>query len=148
MELAPALPGDIKYLPVSGEGYVIQDSSYLAHHGDISLTVAWRGLRGVLAEGELVWLKATGRGGIWVNGYGAILEKVLQSGETMTIDNFHFVALNERARWRIRKFGGWKTFFFGGEGIVADVEGPARILVQTRIMPPFAQALRKFIKTR
>lgn len=33
VEFAPSLPGDIKYLPVSGEGYVIQDSSYLAHHG-------------------------------------------------------------------------------------------------------------------
>ena len=148
LELAPSLPGDIKYLPVSDEGYIVQDSSYLAHHGDINLTVAWRGLKGLLAEGELVWLKATGRGGIWINSYGGIVEHELKPGEKMIVDNFHFVALNEKAKWKVKKFGGWKTFLFGGEGIVMEVEGPAKLILQTRILPPLASALRRFLKTR
>jgi uncharacterized protein (TIGR00266 family) len=148
VKLAPSLPGDIKYLPLTGEGYVIQDSSYLAHHGDVKLSVAWRGLKGMFAEGELIWLKVTGTGGVWVNGYGGLIEEELEPGSKLTVDNFHFVALNERARWRIRKFGGWKTFFFGGEGIVAEVEGPARLVLQSRTLPPFVQEIRKFFKTR
>jgi uncharacterized protein (TIGR00266 family) len=146
--LAPTLPGDIKYLPLDGKSYIVQDASYLAHHGDVALDVAWRGLRGLLTEGELVWLRVSGRGGVWINSYGAMLEYELKPGERMTVDNFHFVAMDEGARWRVTKFGGWKSTILGGEGLVAEVEGPAHLILQTRTMPPFAQYLRKFFRTR
>ena len=142
---APPLPGDIMYLELRGDEYVIQDTSYLAHHGDVDLGVAWRGLRGLLAEGELVWFKASGYGGVWVNAYGGIKEIELKPGERMIIDNFHFVALSGETRWRIRKFGGWKSFFFGGEGLVVEVEGPGKVYIQTRILPAFARLLRRFL---
>lgn len=29
--LAPSLPGDIRYIPLEGNSYVVQDGSYLAH---------------------------------------------------------------------------------------------------------------------
>jgi uncharacterized protein (AIM24 family) len=31
--------------------------------------VGWRGLKDLIAEGELVWLKAEGRGLVFVNAY-------------------------------------------------------------------------------
>lgn len=63
-------------------------------------------------------------------------QEELEPSSKLTVDNFHFVALNERAKWRIRKFGEWKTFFFGGEGMVAEVEGPAKLVLQSRTLPP------------
>lgn len=42
VKLAPSLPGDIKYLQLTGEGYIIQDFSYLVHHEDVKLSVTWR----------------------------------------------------------------------------------------------------------
>ena len=141
---APDVPGDIAYIELSGEPGILQDSSYLAHHGDISISVAWRGFRGVLAQGEFVWLKAEGRGGLWVNSFGAIEEVDVKPGEKIIIDNMHFVAMPASTRYRIRKFGGLKTFVFGGEGIVVEIEGPAKVYVQTRILPPFAYQLRRY----
>jgi len=143
---APSIPGDIMYMELSDEGLVVQDTSYLAHHGDIGLSIAWRGLRGFLAEGELFWLKVAGRGGVWINSYGSIDKLELKPGERVIIDNFHFVALTEGTKWRIRKFGGWKSFIFGGEGLVVEVEGPGTVYVQSRILPTFAKLVRKYMR--
>jgi uncharacterized protein (TIGR00266 family) len=143
---APPLPGDITYVPLTNNALIIQDTSYLAHHGNVKLTTAWRGLRGVLTEGSLVWLKAEGQGGVWLNSYGGIERVDILPGEKIIVDNFHFVAMSDGMKWHIRKFGGIKSFILGGEGIVAEVEGPGTIYVQTRSLPPFADMLRKFIK--
>lgn len=143
---APGVPGDIKYVPLRGQSLIVQDTSYLAHHGDVSLGVAWRGFKGLLAEGSLVWFKAEGIGGVWINSYGAVEEIKLEPGERMTIDNFHFVAMDSTVSWRVRKFGGIKSFIFGGEGVVIEIAGPGRVYVQTRTLPPLAALLRRYIK--
>ena len=143
---APGVPGDIKYIPLEGRSLIIQDTSYLAHHGDVDLGVAWRGFRGLLAEGSLVWFKTSGYGGVWINSYGAMEEVTLGPGERMTVDNFHFVAMDDTISWRVRKFGGIKSFIFGGEGVVIEIEGPGRVYLQTRTLPPLAAVLRKFIR--
>ena len=142
---APTLPGDIRYIPLHGDSWIVQDMSYLAHHGDVDVSIAWRGLRGVLAEGELFWLRLSGHGGVWVNAYGGLEELKVPAGEVVTIDNFHFVAMPETVDYRIRKFGGWKSFLLGGEGLVFDVRGPAVVYLQTRILLPFARLMKKFI---
>lgn len=144
----PGVPGDISSIELKGDSWVIQDTSYLAHYGDINVSVAWRGLKGFFTEGELVWLKAEGTGTVWINSYGAIKTVEVPAGERVIIDNMHFVAMPSRTKYRIRKFGGLKTFFFGGEGLVVEVEGPARVLVQTRILPPFASLLARFLPKR
>lgn len=130
--LAPRWPGHIKYVPIAGRGIVITDLSYLAHHGNIDQSVVWRGLKGLVAEREMFWLKLSGLGGVWITSYGYLVERELKPGEVITVDNLHFVAMDEGMKWRIRKFGGFKSFLFGGEGLVMEVEGPGRIYLQTR----------------
>jgi len=143
--IAPPVVGDIAAVPLDGGSLVIQDSSYLAHIGDIRVSVAWRGLSGLLAEGELVWVKAEGRGTVFINSFGAIDLVDLKAGERVTIDNGHMVAMDGTVKYRIRKFGGWKTFFLGGEGLVVEAEGPGRVWVQTRNLPAFAGLLARFL---
>jgi uncharacterized protein (TIGR00266 family) len=144
---APSLPGDIEYVKLNGR-LIVQDMSYIASHGNVDISVAWRGFKGLLAEGELVWLKLDGFGGVWVNSYGGIEKIDLKPGEKLVLDNFHFVAMDDTIRYRITKFGGIKSFILGGEGIVAELEGPGRILIQSRSLPPFAQLLAKLIGRR
>jgi len=144
---APSLPGDIQYRELDGK-LIIQDFSYLAHHGDIKVSVEWRGFKGLLAEGELVWLKVEGRGGVWINAYGGMEVLDLKEGEKVTVDNFHFVAMDPSVKYSIKKFGGWKSFFLGGEGIVAELRGPGRVYLQTRSLPPFINFIRKFLPSR
>lgn len=146
--LAPSLPGDIKYIKLEGNSISVQDMAYLAHHGDVTVETAFRGFRGLLAEGEVFWLKISGNGGVWVGGYGGIDEIVLEPGQKVIIDNFHSIAIEDAVKWKIRKFGGWKTFFLGGEGLVIDATGPGRIYIQSRIIPQFARILMKFLPSK
>ncbi len=141
---APSLPGDIKAIELHGDAWVLHDRSYLAHSGSIDLSVAWRGFRGLLTQGELVWLKASGTGTLWVNSFGAIKEVRVEANQRIIIDNMHFVAMPANTRYTIRKFGGLKTFILGGEGIVVEIYGPARVYVQTRNLPALAGELLRF----
>ncbi len=145
--LSPPLPGDIKYIKLENTEFHVQDFAYLAHHGDISVGTKFKGFKGILAGGGGVfWLKLEGTGGVWISGYGGIDEIELEPGEKMIIDNFHALALEKTVKWKIRKFGGFKTFLFGGEGLVLEAEGPGRVYVQTRTLPSLAELLRRYIK--
>ncbi len=132
--IAPKFPGDISYFQLDGSNpLIIADTSYLASHGNVSISVAWRGFKGLLAGGGgLVWLKAEGVGGVWVSSYGGIERIDLAPGERTIIDNFHFVAMTQSVRWKVRKFGGLKSAILGGEGLVMEVEGPGTVYVSTR----------------
>ncbi|MCE4617678.1 MAG: TIGR00266 family protein [Desulfurococcales archaeon] len=141
----PPVPGDIKEIKLSGESWIVQDTSYLAHTGNINVGVAWRGMKGLFAEGELVWLKLEGTGTVWVNSYGAIETIQVPAGDTVIVDNMHFVAMPSTTNYEITKFGGLKSFLLGGEGIVAKVYGPTTLLVQTRVLPPLARLLQKYL---
>ncbi|KSW11454.1 hypothetical protein CF15_00950 [Pyrodictium occultum] len=133
--LVPNLPGDIEALELRGDEWVVQDTSYLAHHGDLKVSARFRGIRGLVAEGELFWLSVRGTGTLWVNSYGAIDRVEVPAGERITVDNYHFVAMPADTEYRVRKLGGMKTLFFGGEGLVIEVEGPAVLYLQTRTLP-------------
>ncbi|MCX8205121.1 MAG: TIGR00266 family protein [Candidatus Nezhaarchaeota archaeon] len=148
--LAPSVPGDIHYYELRGDGLVVQDYSYLAHHGDVDYELKWRGLRGLLAEPKsgLVWLRVYGRGGVWLNSYGAIEARELSPGEEVVVDNAHLVAIQDATELSVIKFGGWKSFLFGGEGFVVKVRGPGKVLLQTRTLPALAEALSRFLPSR
>ena len=144
--LVSKTPGDIEAIDLSNDEWYVQDASYLAHYGDIKITTKMLGVKGLFAEGELFWLKVSGTGTVWVNSFGAIEVVEVRPGETITVNNYHLVAMPSSTEYRIRKFGGkWKSFLFGGEGIVLEVQGPTRLLVQTRILPPLAQLIAKFL---
>ena len=131
--LSPPVPGDVMYIPLNGtSGVIVNDRCYLADHGNLKHEIVWRGLRGVFGRGGLVWLHFKGIGGLWVNAYGAIVEKEVKAGEKLTIDNVHLVAMDDSLDYEIRKFGGMKSFILGGEGFVFSVKGEGRIFLQTR----------------
>ncbi len=143
--LAPGVPGDIEAVEIDGE-WIVQDTSYLAHYGDVRVSAKFAGFKGLIAEGELFWVKVEGRGIVWLSSYGGIEAVEVAAGERLIVDNYHLVALPADARFEIRKFGGLKTFLFGGEGFVVEVEGPAKIYIQTRILPPLARLVARYIR--
>ena len=144
--LTPSLPGQIAYVELKGEEWIIQDYSYFAHHGDVKIDLAWKGKKGI-ALGDLVWLKVSGKGGVWVSAYGDVMWVEIPKGEETIIDNMHFVAIPESAKWEVTKLN-LKTFLLGGEGYAIKVKGPTKVLIQTRILPPLAKALARFMPSQ
>jgi uncharacterized protein (TIGR00266 family) len=134
--VAPALPGDMIAFDLNQE-LLIQSGSYLASGLDIDLDTSWGGAKSFFASEGLFLLKANGRGKILLSSYGAIHQKDLKSGERYTVDTGHLVAFSSGIGFRVRKVGGWKSTFFSGEGLVVDLTGPGRILMQSRSTDQF-----------
>jgi uncharacterized protein (TIGR00266 family) len=137
--------GDIRVIDVSRQPMILQSGAYLASAPNVNLDTKWQGLKGFLSEKDFVMLHASGPGNIWVSSFGGIIEMNLQPGETLSVDTGHLVAFPDNIQFSIRKVGGWKSTFLSGEGLVTDIVGPGKILMQTRHLPAFVRALVPFL---
>ncbi len=143
--LAPAIPGDVHVLELSDEGYIVQSGAYLASTPGIEVDTKWQGFRGLLAEGDLFMLHISGSGKLFVAALGALEERELAPGERLTVDNGHLVAWGEGMRYDVRKVGGLKSLVASGEGLVVDIEGPGKVVLQTRNPSAFINWLLPFL---
>ena len=135
--VAPALPGDLLALDLSQERVMVQSGSYVASELDIELDTKWSGAKTFFASEGLIMLRTSGTGKLLVSSYGAIHEMTLGPGETHTVDTGHLVAFTEGIGFRVRKVGGLKSTLFSGEGLVVDLTGPGRVLLQSRSTDQF-----------
>ncbi|MUG96925.1 TIGR00266 family protein [Scytonema sp. UIC 10036] len=135
--VAPSLPGDLTTLDVT-EPMLVQSGAYVASDMSVEVDSKWGGSKSFFgAGGGLFMLRAQGQGQMVVSSYGAIHEITLEAGQSYTLDTGHLVALPESMSFKIRSIGGIKTFLFSGEGLVADLTGPGKFLVQTRSQDQF-----------
>lgn len=130
--LAPTLPGDIFYTELNNQTYLVQSGSFLASSESITTDTKWSGAKTFFGGEGLIMLRCTGVGGILLSSYGAIHEMILAPGEMYTVDTGHLVAFEENVGFQVRSIGGMKTTLLGGEGLVVDLTGPGKILLQTR----------------
>jgi len=135
--LAPTLPGDISTLTLANETYLVQSGSFLASSEGVQTDTKWSGARTFFGGEGLIMLRCSGSGTLILSSYGAIHELLLAAGETYTVDTGHLVAFNEGVGFRVRTVGGLKSTLLGGEGLVVDLTGPGKVLIQTRSMGAF-----------
>lgn len=125
--------GDIIHIEVKpGSGFIVQSGSYVASSPDVLLDTQWQGFTKGLFGSEFFMLKAAGQGDLFLNAYGGIIQKEIASGEKIMIDNYHLVALSDKAAYRVTKVGGMKTTILGGEGLVTEITGPGSLYFQTK----------------
>ncbi len=130
--LAPPLPGDMLVRSLQGETLHIQSGSFVASSEGVDLDTKWTGAQTFFAREGLIMLKASGTGTLILCSYGAIHEKELAAGQVHTVDTGHLVAFSEGMGFKVRPVGGIKSTLFSGEGLVVDLTGPGKILLQTR----------------
>jgi uncharacterized protein (TIGR00266 family) len=135
--VSPALPGDLLALDLQAERVMVQSGSYVASELDIEVETKWSGAKTFFASEGLIMLRISGTGTILVSSYGAIDEMMLAAGETHTVDTGHLVAFSEGIGFKVRKVGGLKSTLFSGEGLVVDLTGPGRVLLQSRSTDQF-----------
>jgi uncharacterized protein (TIGR00266 family) len=135
--VAPALPGDLFTLHLDNESLMIQSGSYVASELAVAIDTKWGGAKTFFAAEGLIMLHASGTGQILLSSYGAIHELNLAPGQQMTVDTGHLVAFNEAMGFQVRRIGGVKSTLFSGEGLVVDLTGPGRVLMQTRSADAF-----------
>jgi uncharacterized protein (TIGR00266 family) len=135
--VAPALPGDLYSIGLENENLMVQSGSYVASELGIELDTKWTGAKTFFASEGLTMLRAFGTGKLLLSSYGAIHEINLEAGVTHTVDTGHLVAFTEGMSFEVRKIGGVKSTLFSGEGLVVDLAGPGRVLMQTRSTDAF-----------
>jgi uncharacterized protein (TIGR00266 family) len=135
--VSPALPGDLLALDLQAERVMVQSGSYVASELDIEVETKWSGAKTFFASEGLIMLRISGTGKMLVSSYGAIHEMMLAAGETHTVDTGHLVAFSEGIGFKVRKVGGLKSTLFSGEGLVVDLTGPGRVLLQSRSTDQF-----------
>jgi uncharacterized protein (TIGR00266 family) len=135
--VAPALPGDLYIAELQGESLMVQSGSYVASSEDVSVDTKWGGAKTFFASEGLIMLRVSGQGKAILSSYGAIHEINLGAGERYTIDTGHLVAFSENMGFNVRSIGGLKSTLFSGEGLVVDMTGPGRVLLQTRSTDAF-----------
>lgn len=130
--LAPALPGDMRVLELGGGDFLLQSGAYIASEAGLTTDTSWGGARGFFGSGSLILLRVSGQGKLLIGCYGAMEPRVLQAGETYTVDTGHIVGFDASINFSVRKVGSWKSTLLGGEGLVCELTGPGRLLMQTR----------------
>jgi uncharacterized protein (TIGR00266 family) len=114
----------------------------------IGVDTKFGGARTFFASEGLFLLKCSGTGTLIVSSYGAIHERELTAGETFTVDTGHLVAFPENIGFSVRAVGGIKSTLFSGEGLVVDLAGAGRILMQTRSSDAFLTWLMPQVQRR
>lgn len=138
---APALSGDIYALKLDGNEMLVQSGSYLVGEQDVAVDTKWGGAKTFFAGEGLFMLKLSGKGEVFVASYGAIHEQELKEGEKLIIDTGHVVGFDASMNYEIKRIGNWKSTFLSGEGLVVELTGPGKVLLQTRSFEAFMSYL-------
>jgi uncharacterized protein (TIGR00266 family) len=135
--LAPALPGDIAVIEMTGETIMVQSGSYLASSVGIEVDTKWGGAKTFFGSEGLIMLKLSGKGTLIVSSYGAIHPLDLGPGDVRIIDTGHLVTFEEHIGFEVKKVKGWKSTLFSGEGLVVELTGPGKATLQSRSQDSF-----------
>lgn len=146
--LAPAQPGDLLPIHLDGQqSYILQKDGFLAASEGVTISTTAQNLAGGLFGGEGFFvLKASGRGMLFAESYGAIHELEVPAGQEMIVDNGHLVAWPETMGYHIEKASsGWISSFTSGEGLVCRFRGPGKIYIQSRNPTAFGSWVRPLL---
>jgi uncharacterized protein (TIGR00266 family) len=129
---APSLPGDLFAVELSNQTMFAQSGAYVAASPEIAVDTKWGGAKTFISKEGFFLLKLSGTGRLFLSSYGAIHEKPLAAGEKYIVDTGHVVAFDESVKYEVKRVGGLKSTLFSGEGLVCELTGPGRLLLQTR----------------
>ena len=144
--LAPGMPGDIAGIEMQNQTFMVQSSSYLAGDTNLQVETKFGGAKSFFGGEGLFVLQVMGSGLLLVSSFGAIHRKTLRPGEMYVVDTGHLVAWEGQMQYNLRKAAkaGFFRSMLGGEGMVAEFQGPGEILIQTRNLAAFAGLLKPF----
>jgi len=135
--IAPSAPGDMTHVFLDNDTIFLQNSAYVASGVDVAVETKWQGLtKGFFSGENLFLIRCSGKGDLWFNTYGAMLE--IDVAGDYVVDTGNIVAFTEGLDYDITKVGGYKSLFFSGEGFVCRFSGQGKVWIQTRGVDAFA----------
>lgn len=148
---ASCFPGKIIPIELNGSNSIIgQKSSFLTSEDTVDINMYFKKKLGAgLFGGEgFILEKFTGKGMLFLEIDGDIIEYDLQPGEKLLVDQGHIAAMDEQVQFDIERIKGVKNILFGGEGLFfAKLVGPGKVWLQTMPITKLASAIIPYIPT-
>ena len=148
---ASSFPGSIKAFEVGpGRDYIFQKKTFLAGEKGIDISVHFQKkfASGLFGGEGFILQKISGRGIVFAEFDGHVVEYDLKRGQQIVIDTGYLAAMDATCQIDIQTVPGVKNVVFGGEGIFHTVvTGPGRIWLQTMPIYNVAGAIRPYIPT-
>ncbi|MBR1724654.1 MAG: TIGR00266 family protein [Ruminococcus sp.] len=148
--MASAFPGDIKAIDVSAGPIVAQKSAFIASESGVNMEMFFQKKLGAgFFGGEgFIMQKFSGRGVVFLEFDGSIVEMTLAQGQTLVLDTGALAAMDATCSVDIEMVAGVKNMFFGGEGFFnTKVTGPGRIWLQSMPVSSLAAVIKPYIPT-
>ncbi|MBY0424472.1 MAG: TIGR00266 family protein, partial [Cytophagales bacterium] len=86
--------------------------------------------------------QCTGAGDLWFNSFGGVIE--IDVKDSYVVDTGNIVAFTGTLSYSIMRFGGYKSLFFSGEGLVCKFQGEGKVWIQTRKIGPLTSWAHPF----
>lgn len=132
---ASSFPGSVKAFEIApGQEMIFQKSAFLAGEAGVELSISFskRFSSGLFGGEGFILQKASGRGIVFAEFDGHVVEYVLQPGQQIVVDTGHLAAMTAGCNMEIRSVPGVKNMLFGGEGVFNTViTGPGKVWLQT-----------------
>ena len=139
---SPAQPGTLIQRTLRGDSITLTAGSFMGCTPGVTLRTRFGGLRAMFSGEGLFFIECSGKGELFFNSYGAIIEREVDG--TLLVDTGHVVAWEPGLRYSIRGVGGLKSTLLSGEGLVMNFSGSGKVYLQTRTMGGLASWLTPF----
>ena len=139
---SPNRPGTVLQRTLAGDSLILTAGSFMACTPDIKLSTRFGGLRGIFSGEGAFFIECSGRGELFFNSFGAIMEKDVEG--SLIVDTGNVVAWEPTLSYSIKGVGGLKSTMLSGEGLVMSFTGSGKIYLQTRTMDGLSGWLTSF----
>lgn len=148
--LTPPFPGDLMHLPViPGKGWTLFSGAFVASTTNLVTNTSFQGLKKGFFSGERAFVMTVDAqqdpGDLFIGSYGSFFEINLEPGQVFNCDNGHLVAMESSIGYDIKRVGNWKSTLFSGEGLITEMRGPGRLIMQSRNAHEFAMWIYKYL---
>lgn len=136
-----SFPGEILAVEVSEKPIIAQKSAFLAREDTVKMSIHFQRKLGTgLFGGEgFIMQKFEGRGYVFLEIDGTLIEYDLEPGQTMILDTGYLAAMESTVNMEVITVKGVGNVLFGGEGLFnTKVTGPGKIWIQS--MPKYKLA--------
>lgn len=150
---ASTVPGSVVPIDMSEHpnGFILQKGAFLCAEDSINTSVTFsKKLSAGLFGGEgFILQKAEGKGMLFLEVDGDVIEKELGAGEVLKVDTGNVVAFDNNISYEIETVKGLGNIFLGGEGLfLTRLVGPGKILLQSQNFADFAHKIIPYIPQR
>ena len=143
---ASTVPGSVIPIDMNNHpnGFIMQKGAFLCAENGVNTSVAFskKFSAGLFGGEGFVLQKAEGKGMLFLEVDGDVIEKELASGEVLKVDTGNVVAFDSNVSYEIETVKGIKNIFLGGEGLfLTRLVGPGKVILQSQNFSDFANRL-------